>query len=419
MPSHRLLLQAASLIALAACRSSAPATEGAESASAPAAEPASSFISEADYKSIAAKIVRQSAGVAKGDIVQLAGNSGDLPLLEELGVEVLKLGAEPIILVSSEDFGRRSYDEVPAEFDSRTPKSSVALAKLTDVFIVLESGQGSTYNGVSPERQAARARAMQPVMDAARQRGMRVVSLGNGLYPTPERAEQLGISEADLEQIMLGGLDTDYPALQATGERLRRALVKGDKIRVTGPSGTDLRLGVKGRPVLVSDGVISPEDRKQGGSALSVWLPAGEVYLIAVPGSAEGVIVADRYSFQGEQVEGLRIEVKGGKVTGMTAKSGLAGLQARYAAAGPGKEKVGILDFGINPGIRIPEGKAVEGWSRAGAVTIGVGSDEWAGGKNVTDFSVAPEVLSATVTLDGVELVKNGALVAAPAVASR
>jgi len=218
---------------------------------------------------------------------------------------------------------------------------------------------------------------------------------------------------------MYSGIDADYAQLQATGKRLAAALTKGRDLHITNPSGTNLRLRIAGRPVYVSEGVISAEDRKRGGSALSVWLPAGEVYLTLAPGSAEGVLVADRMYYEGDRIEGLRLEIKGGKVVAMTARKGLEPLQARYDVAGAGRDLVSAVDFGINPSLKVSEDKAVNVWSRAGAVTVIVGNNQWAGGENNSDFSIAPEVARATVTMDGTPLVKEGSLVQSQAVVNR
>jgi hypothetical protein len=58
-------------------------------------------------------------------------------------------------------------------------------------------------------------------------------------------------------------------------------------------------------------------------------------------------------------------------------------------------------------------------WSRAGAVTVGVGNNEWAGGDNFSDFAVVPEIARATVTLDGQAIIQDGKLVEGPAMAGR
>jgi leucyl aminopeptidase (aminopeptidase T) len=98
-----------------------------------------------------------------------------------------------------------------------------------------------------------------------------------------------------------------------------------------------------------------------------------------VPGTAEGVVVADRDFYQGERIEGVKLEFKGGKLTSMTAKSGLEPLRARYDAAGPGKDALGVIDLGINPNLRPPADSRIHAWSRAGMVTVVVGNNIWAG----------------------------------------
>ena len=268
--------------------------------------------------------------------------------------------------------------------------------------------------GVAPERMAARGKAFAPVSQLMSRRNVRSVSLGNGLYPNEERAEQFGISREQLAELMYGGVDVDYAQLKSTGDQVRKTLAAGKELRITSADGTNLRVGIAGRPVQVSDGVISAEDRKKGGPAVSVWLPAGEVFLTPVAGSANGVVVADHVFYQGDRVDGLRLELKGGKVVGMTAKSGLEPLEQYYKVAGAGKDVFGVVDIGINPAIEVPEGGAVNVWSRAGAVTVVVGNNTWAGGDNRVNFSLSPEIKNATLEVDGTAIVKDGKLVAAP-----
>jgi leucyl aminopeptidase (aminopeptidase T) len=332
---------------------------------------------------------------------------------------VRKLGGQPLVTVTTERFRRRAYDEVPARYDTQTPDLAMKLTAMEDVFISTQAGEGRTMKGVPPERMAARAKAFAPVGEMMTKRNIRTVAIGNGLYPSAERAEQFGISREELAGLMYGGIDADYPQLQATGERIRKALVGGKEIRITSLGGTDLRVKIAGRPVVVSDGVISAEDRKQGGPAVSVWLPAGEVFLTPVPGTANGVVVADHLFYQGDRIDGLRLEVKNGKMVGMTANSGLAPLKQYYDVAGPGKDVFGVVDIGINPGINVPEGGAVNVWSRAGAVTVGVGNNTWAGGENRVNFAISPEIKNATLEVDGTALVKDGKLTAGTVVAGR
>jgi aminopeptidase len=419
LPLRSLPLLAGIALLGAACERSDKASLDTESGSLPPDTAAPSAAPAADFKSVAAKIVNQSAGVAEGDMVMITGTEEDLPLLEDIAIEVRKAGAHPLLSVSTPGFARRTYDEVPAKYDTQTPELNMKLADFIDVFIGTESFEGRTMKGVAPERMAARGKAFVPVGQLMTKRNVRSVSLGNGLYPTEERAEQFGISRDELAGLMYGGVDADYAGLQRTGEQIRKTLAAGKELRITSADGTDLRVGIAGRPVQVSDGVISAEDRKKGGAAVSVWLPAGEVFLTPAAGTANGVVVADHLFYQGDRVEGLRLELKGGKLVGMTAKSGLEAMEQYYKVAGPGKDVFGVVDIGINPAIEVPEGGAVNVWSRAGAVTVGVGNNTWAGGANTVNFALFPEIKNATLEVDGTAIVKDGKLVAGTAMARR
>ena len=400
------------------CKARNSDTSGTESAVA-LSDDGSTSAPGRDHRSVAEKVVAQSAGVNQGDLVLVTGSDEDLPLLEDIAVEIRKRGASPLVSVGSDRLTRRMYDEVPAKYDSQTPGMLMQLGGIVDVIILTEAGEGRTLQGVAPERIAARGKAAAPVANLMRKRGVRTVALGNGLYPSAERAEQFGVSREALADMMYGGVDADYEALQSSGQQVRKVLAAGKELRITSPNGTDFRVAIAGRPITVNDGIISAEDRKKGGAATSVWLPAGEVYLTPVPGTGEGTVVADQFFFQGKPVEALRLVFKAGKLTSMTAKDGLEPLQAAYDAAGPGKDLVSVIDIRINPGIKSPDRSPVHVWGKAGTVTVSVGNNTWAGGDNQVNFGLPAYSPGSSLTVDGKPLVQDGRLVPAEDVANR
>lgn len=418
-PAGALVIAALGFILVLGCKDRNNGSPGTESAVVALPGDSSGSAPTRDHRSVAEKVVTQSAGVKQGDLVLIFGSDKDLPLLEDIAIEVRKQGASPLVSAASERLTRRMYDEVPAKYDGQTPAMTMQLAGIVDVIINTEAGEGRTLQGVDPKRIAAQGKAFAPVADLMRKRGVRTVALGNGLYPSAERAERFGISREELADMMYGGVDADYPALQSSGQQVSKVLAAGKELRITNPNGTDFKVGIAGRPIAVNDGIISAEDRKKGGAATSVWLPAGEVYLTPVPGTGEGTVVADQFFFQGKPIDGLRLVFKGGKLTSMAAKDGLEPLQAAYDAAGPGKDVLGVIDIGINPGIKSPERSPVHVWGKAGTVTVQVGNNTWAGGDNQVSFSIAAYSPGSTLTVDGKPLVQEGRLVAAEDVANR
>ncbi len=366
---------------------------------------------ERDLDALAAKLVTQSARVREGDLVEISGYPKDAEVLEDLAVQVRKQGAYPLVVLGSDRLARRLFDEVPAKFDSQAPGWDLKLAGLADVQIGIDSSDEAALAGVPAERIAAQTKTMQPVFETIRKRNVRLISLGNGLYPTPSRAKQFGISEAELSKLFWDGVNVDYAQLEATAEKVKKAMSEGKEIHLTNPNGTDLKAGVEKRIVMVSDGVISDEKRKQGGGACWTFLPAGEVYVSTAAGTAEGRVVVDRLTWEGKDVNDVILGVKGGKVISLEAKANGDRLQEAFKAAAEGKDRCGVIDVGINPNVRPPSGSKVLTYMQAGMASVNIGNDTWAGGDDNTPFGLACFVPGSTLTVDGKVIVDKGELI--------
>src|SRR5262245_48302591 len=161
-----------------------------------------SFAAPPDLKATAQTLVNQSGNIKEGDAVMISGTPRDIELLENIAVEVRKLGAYPMITLGSEGLGRRMYDEVPAKWDTQAPEFETKLINIINASISIESTESpSAMTGVPPERIAARRKAGQATMDAILKRNVKQVSLGNGLYPTMATAKQYGMSQDELAKI--------------------------------------------------------------------------------------------------------------------------------------------------------------------------------------------------------------------------
>jgi hypothetical protein len=132
------------------------------------------------------------------------------------------------------------------------------------------------------------------------------------------------------------------------------------------------------------------------------------VYLAPVPGTAEGKVVVDRQPFQGKEIQGLTLTFAAGKLTDMTATSGIEPLKLSYDAAPAGKELFGFVDFGINPAVTAAS--PIRTWVADGMVSVGIGENTWAGGTNTAAYAFSAHLPGATVTLDGKPIVENGVI---------
>jgi len=84
----------------------------------------------ADTQALAATLVQKNAGVREGEVVLVSGGIRDWDLMENIAVEVRKVGAHPLVTAASESLVRRLATEVPAKYDGQTPALDLKLAAL-------------------------------------------------------------------------------------------------------------------------------------------------------------------------------------------------------------------------------------------------------------------------------------------------
>jgi aminopeptidase len=408
---YLLLASMSASLALLSCQQPAPSTNTAENKATPQLETAKKMAAT-DLEGLSNRLVTQVAGVKEGEIVFIHGSVRDMELLEDISTDVEKVGAHSLITVGSDRLFKKYYEEVPDKYDSQTPELDLKLATIPAVSINVETNESDDVAaGISPERIAAVNKAAEPVADLYLKRNVRQVSVGNGLYPTAYRAKRFGMTQDDLAKTFWEAVNADYSTVQTTGENVRTALAAGKEVHITNPNGTDLKVRVEGRPFFVSDGIISPDDMKKGGPAVSVYLPAGEVYTAPVPGTAEGTIVVSQIFSNGKEVTDLKLTFAGGKMTQMTGSGpGFDDLKKEYDAGGDGKEIFSFVDFGINPNLHVWPASKLGNWVQAGMVTVGIGNNTWAGGDNKVSYGLDMFLPGSTVTLDGKTIVENGVL---------
>ena len=364
-----------------------------------------------DAEAISNRLVTQVASVKEGDVVFINGGVRDLELLEDLNTDTRKVGAFPLLTISSDRMAKKYFEEVPEKYDTQSPDFDLKLATLPTVAINIDSNEvEGVLADVSPTRLANTAKTNQPVGELYQKRNVRLVAVGNDLYPTDWRAKRFGISLDELTKTFWSAVNSDYSGVQATAEKLKTTLSTGKELRITSPEGTDIKVKIQARPFFVSDGIISAEDVQKGSPAVSVYLPAGELYTTPVPGTAEGKVVIAQQFYRGKEITNLTLVFAGGKMTSMNGSGpGFDALKKDYdATTDPGKDLFSYVDFGINPNLKIWPASKVGNWVQAGMVSIGTGNNTWAGGDNRAAFDAGGHLPGCTVTLDGKTIIEKG-----------
>ena len=398
-------------VALLSCQPVANPPVATENKPAATPEAKTAATSSADSEAIANRVVTQVAGVKEGDVVFVSGGVRDLELLENLVTDSRKVGAFPLLTLNSDRMAKKYYEEVPEKYDTQSPDFDLKLATMPTVAISVDANETEgLLADVSPTRLQNVAKTNQPVGDLYLKRNVRSVAIGNDLYPTTWRAKRFGMSLEDLTKTFWAGVNADYSGIQATGAKLQTSLSAGKELHITSPEGTDLKVKIEGRPFFVSDGIISPEDLAKGGPAVTVYLPAGEIYTTPVAGTAEGKIVVPQDYYRGKEVTNLTLVFAGGKMTSMTGSGpGFDAMKKDYdATADTAKDLLSYVDFGINPNLKIWPASKLGNWVQAGMVSLGTGNNTWAGGDNKATFGTGGHLGGCTVTLDGKTIIEKG-----------
>jgi diguanylate cyclase (GGDEF)-like protein/PAS domain S-box-containing protein len=185
-------------------------------------------------------------------------------------------------------------------------------------------------------------------------------------------------------------LDIDYDELRARSEELGKLLDSAHRVRLTSPAGTDISFEIRGRTVFRDVGDLS----KPGAFGN---LPAGEVCLAPLEGTAEGVVCIDgSVAGLGRLKEPITVKFVGGRAVEMSDPR----LRNLLSPCGP--EALQLAEFGIgtNPRASIV-GNVLEDEKAVGTAHVALGSNHAMGGQIQVPVHVDAILQGARVEVDG------------------
>lgn len=156
-------------------------------------------------------------------------------------------------------------------------------------------------------------------------------------FPTPALAQEAGLSFHEFEDFLYGACLLDWDAERERMSRYAQHFDEAEEVRIVG-SGTNVRLGVAGRPALVDAGGAN--------------MPGGEFFLSPVEDSAEGEIVFGEFPavYNGREVTGITLRFEAGRVVDASATANEEFL-VEMLDLDDGARRLGELGIGCNPGI--------------------------------------------------------------------
>lgn len=358
------------------------------------------------------KLVHQLLGVRPGNVVVITADPTHIALAEAIATSVFAMGAFAIISYGSNGLNRMYFERVPARFDSLSPKGALRLLQIADETVAIDFPfDPSVVAGVPASRIAALNAAGNATTEYVIGHGLPGIDIGNGILPSQATARTYGVSTSVLSALFWSGLNADYAQIHRDATAVASAM-GGNSVRLTAPNGTNLTFALSAQPIEVNDGIISEADRARGGTAVQKQLPAGDVDFVPKSGTTNGTLVFGATRVNGTLVSGLTLHFADGKITSMSAASGMTTLNNLYKAGDAGRDELGAVDVGTNRSMHVPaSGTWGPGPSMAaGYVTLTLGNNLGFGGSNRSSFTFISNVPNATATVNGKRLVSDGTL---------
>jgi aminopeptidase len=284
---------------------------------------------------LARQLVRYSTSLKKGD--RLLIDLFDTPA--EMGIALVRAareaGAVPFVSLNDARITRELYRKATdVQYDTQSEMLMHQIKKM-DAYIAVRGSNNITETAdVPPARMALVMRHLRPVIDRRVNKTRWCVLR----WPGPSMAQQAGMSTEAFEDFYFRVGLLNYRRLMPGMRALKRLMDRTENVHIKGP-GTDLRFSMKGLKAVACGGKNN--------------IPDGECFTAPVKDSAQGVLTYNAPSiYQGIAFDGIRLELKKGKIIKATANNTEA--INRILDSDTGARYIGEFALGFNAEIRHP-----------------------------------------------------------------
>ncbi|MEM7824210.1 MAG: aminopeptidase [Candidatus Aenigmatarchaeota archaeon] len=346
-----------------------------------------------------------------GETVRLTYNETEpecVELSRLIKREVWKRGGHITTIPYSSADSRAHLQLIPFDTAAELPPSAKIMAATNDVRIFLGGDEDDNWLRGLEAKGLLGAPAESKLRQIMDKHGMRWCYFG-----WPVRKKNYLVSPAKYRKIFIDSIAATFrPKVRQLCKYYKDALKGANNIRITAADGTDLTFSIKGRPILVADGVIDKTDLKHGDVGLNI--PDGEVFLAPLEHSANGMIIFDYVVIHGFGfVKNLKLTFKDGKVIKWSAPGNGATIFKKFLGANTGeKDRIAELGIGTNPAARFI-GETIVDEKIFGSIHIAIGHNTGAyHGKNVAsshlDMIKIMKGKNGNMFADGKLIMKNG-----------
>jgi aminopeptidase len=350
-------------------------------------------------------LVEYSLGVQPGWLVTVTGSVAALPLIQAVYRHVLRVGANPTVLMETpgtQDLLLREGSDAQLGFVN--PYHRYMVENADAILRILSEENTRHQNNIDPARLALSRKALHPVAAAYSGRILMNRPHCLTLFPTEAYAQDAEMSLDEFQEFVFHAclLDGDedpadrWRAVSREQQRIADWLAGKRHVHVEAP-GTDLAMSIEGRNFVNSDGKRN--------------FPSGEVFTSPVEDSVQGHI-AFSYpaSYNGRSVQGVKLQFENGIVSAYSAETGEDFLKAMLDLD-EGSRKLGEFAIGTNTGVTRITRNVLFDEKIAGTIHCALGNAyPNAGGtnKSALHWDIVTDMHQGRILVDGETLYENG-----------
>lgn len=281
---------------------------------------------------LAKQLVTYCVSAQPGERVLIENTGLQREFVAELVEQVYAAGAQPFVMLN-DPLVQRSLlmQATEAQLDKMADYDSARMGDMQCYIGVRSPENGFETSDVSGEQmQRYASRYGKRVHSEIRLPRTRWVVLR---YPTPNMAQQAGMSTPAFETHYFNVCNLDYAKMSRAMDALVARMEATDQVHIVGP-GTDLMFSIKGIPVVKCDGKLN--------------IPDGEVFTAPVKDSVNGTLAINAKSlYEGTTFADIRLTFKGGKV--IEATSSDTARMNQILDTDAGARYIGEFAIGVNP----------------------------------------------------------------------
>lgn len=326
---------------------------------------------------LAKLLVNYSTEVKEGDFVFVCADEVATPWVVEVTKEAIKCGAHVEYLLDTDE-----VSEVKLKYSNEEQLKGgnliyETLLSRADVWLTAWGSRNTrSLSSIDSDKVKLAQRGAAPWRKIYSERcGDGSLRWCGTQYPTHANAQEASMSISEYEDFVYGAglLDSEDPVaewkrISMEQERWVKYLDSKSEIHIMS-EGTDIKVGIKGRKWINCDGQVN--------------FPDGEIFTSPVENDINGHISFSFPGiFSGKQIEGIKLQVKEGKVINATAKKG-EDLLKSLLETDEGSSFFGEVAIGTNYGIKEFTSNMLFDEKIGGTVHMAIGdSMPEAGGKN-------------------------------------